>query len=160
MFSLCDPGGICHAEHDPALQDGEKETVVKQEIQETEQKVETKTALEGVNDDIWRSILAQVRPINASIEALLRAAKPIAYDGVTLTLGVYYKFHKERLEDSTHRRVLEDVIAEILNGPTRIVCVLTEPPVKVVVDEAEAKPVLTESKDRDIIKVAEEIFGN
>ncbi|MEK7471012.1 MAG: hypothetical protein AAB622_03385 [Patescibacteria group bacterium] len=116
--------------------------------------------MEGVNDDIWRSILSAVRPINASIEALLRAAKPIDYDGKTLTLGVYYKFHKERLEDSTHRKVLEDVVAGILNSPTRIICTLTEPPVKKIIEEGEKKPVLTEGEDRDIIKVAEEIFGN
>ena len=122
--------------------------------------IDRPSSLEGVNDDIWKTILSSVRPINASIEALLRAAKPIDYDGKTLTLGVYYKFHKERLEDSTHRKVLEDVVAGILNSPTRIVCTLTEPPVKKIIEEGEKKPVLTEGEDRDIIKVAEEIFGN
>lgn len=49
---------------------------------------------EGVNDDVWKNILSLVKPINASIEALLRSSKPITYDGKVLTLGVYYKFHK------------------------------------------------------------------
>ncbi|MDP1710252.1 MAG: DNA polymerase III subunit gamma/tau [bacterium] len=135
----------------------------KMEAGEEKTKVQTSdisSLTSSINDDVWKSILTSVRPINASIEALLRAAKPIAYDGKTLTLGVYYKFHKERLEDSTHRRVLEDVITKILNGPTKIICTLTEPPAKKVVEEAEVKPVLTEGEDRDIIKVAEEIFGN
>ena len=113
-----------------------------------------------VNDEAWRMILSSVKPINASIEALLRAARPIAYDGKTLTLGVFYKFHKERLEDAQHRRVLESIVAEVLKSPTRVICTLVEPPARKVVEEAKREPVLTEGKDEDIIKVAEEIFSN
>lgn len=113
-----------------------------------------------INDEAWRSILALIKPINTSIEALLRAARPINYDGSILTLGVYYKFHKERLEDSRHRRVLEDVVTQVLGAPSRIVCTLTEPVPKKVVEEAKVETVLTEGKDTDIIKAAEEIFGN
>jgi len=113
-----------------------------------------------VNDDAWKMILATVKPINASIEALLRAARPVAYDGRTLTLGVFYKFHKERLEDAQHRRVLESIVAEVLKSPTRIICTLVEPPPRKIIEEAKHEPVLTEGEDKDIIKVAEEIFGN
>jgi DNA polymerase-3 subunit gamma/tau len=114
---------------------------------------------EGVNDDVWRNILALIKPLNASIEALLRAARPISYDGKILTLGVYYKFHKERLEDEHHRRILEDVVAKVLQSPTKIVCTLVEPPPKKVIIETKVETVLTEGKDADIIKAAEEIFG-
>ncbi len=113
-----------------------------------------------VNDDAWKMILATVKPVNASIEALLRAARPIAYDGKTLTLGVFYKFHKERLEDIQHRRVLESIVAEVLKSPTKVVCTLVEPPPRKIVEEAKTETVLTEGADKDIIKVAEEIFGN
>ncbi len=113
-----------------------------------------------VNDDIWKNILTAVHPINVSIEGLLRASRPVAYDGSTLTLGVFYKFHKERLEDGKHRKILEEVIAKVLNSPTRVVCTLVDPPVKKIIEEAKSEPVLTEGKDADIIKAAEEIFGN
>jgi hypothetical protein len=113
-----------------------------------------------MNDDIWKSILLAIRPINASIEGLLRSSKPVGYDGKTLTLGVFYKFHKERLEDVRHKKILEDVIEKILNGPTRIVCTLVEPPPKIVLEEAVHEPVLTEAKDADIVQIAEKIFGN
>jgi len=106
-----------------------------------------------VNDDIWKKILSEVHPVNASIEGLLRASCPVGYDGKTLTLGVFYKFHKERLEDVHHKKILEDVIEKVLNSPTKVICTLVEPPPK-------AEPVLTESRDNDIIKAAEEIFGN
>jgi len=115
---------------------------------------------EGVNDGVWKNILALIKPINASIEALLRAAKPMTYDGKVLTLGVYYKFHKERLEDIHHRKILEDAVAKILQSPTKVVCTLVEPPPKVIIEETKVEAVLTEGTDRDIIKAAEEIFSN
>ncbi len=115
---------------------------------------------EGVGDDVWKNILALVKPINASIEALLRAARPMTYDGKTLTLGVYYKFHKERLEDTRHRKILEDIVAKVLLAPTKVVCTLVEPPPRKIIEEVKVEAVLTEGKDKDIIKAAEEIFGN
>lgn len=112
-----------------------------------------------VDDNIWKNILTAVRPVNASIEGLLRSSRPMAYDGKTLTLGVFYKFHKERLEDAKHRKILEDIMAHVLNTPTRIVCTLVEPPAKKVVEVARHEPILTETREPDIIKAAEEIFG-
>lgn len=108
---------------------------------------------DGVNNDAWKNILSQVKPINASVEALLRSAKPLTYDGKILTLGVFYKFHKERLEDVHHRKILEEIVGQVLQSPTKVVCALVEPPPKIEI-------VLTESPDRDIIKAAEEIFSN
>lgn len=120
----------------------------------------------GVSEDKWKEILVRVRPINASIEALLRAAKPINYDGKILTLGVYYRFHKERLEDSEHRKILEEVAGGVLGTPTRISCILADPPAKQIIEEmkeetvlVESDSVLTEGGDKDIIKVAEKVFG-
>jgi len=113
-----------------------------------------------VNDDIWKNILLAIHPVNASIEALLRSSRPVGYDGKTLTLGVFYKFHKERLEDTHHRKILEETIEKVLNSPTKIVCTLVDPPPKKIIEEAKVEPVLTEGKDADIIKAAEEIFGN
>jgi DNA polymerase-3 subunit gamma/tau len=126
----------------------------------TEKKEFTQESVGIVNDDIWKKILSEIHPVNASIEGLLRASCPIGYDGKTLTLGVFYKFHKERLEDIHHKKILEDVIEKVLNSPTHVVCTLVEPPPKKIIEEAKTESVLTESKDNDIIKAAEEIFGN
>jgi len=115
---------------------------------------------EGVNDDIWKNILSLIKPVNASIEALLRAARPMKYDGKVLTLGVYYKFHKERLEDVHHRKILEDAVAAVFKSPTRVTCILVEPPPRKIIEEVKVEAVLTEGKDKDIMKAAEEIFGN
>lgn len=114
----------------------------------------------NVEDSAWKKILELVKPINASMEALLRAAKPVSYNGKCLTLGVYYKFHKERIEEAKHRKILEDVVAKVLQSQTKVTCILVDPPQKKVVDESRIETVLTEGKDQDIIKAAEEIFSN
>ncbi|MEK7550364.1 MAG: DNA polymerase III subunit gamma/tau [Patescibacteria group bacterium] len=105
---------------------------------------------ENIDESTWKSVLTKIRPINASIEALLRSAKPLGFDGKILTLGVFYKFHKERLEDGHNRKVLEDVVTAVLDKPARVICILTDAPTRAP---------LTESKDNDIMKAAEEIFG-
>ena len=112
--------------------------------------------LSEITEDIWKTILTRIRPINTSIEALLRAARPLGYDGNNLVLGVYYRFHKERLEEVSHRKVLEDVAGSVMGCPIKVTCTLTDPPVKKDIPT----PPLTETKDDDIIKIAEEIFGN
>jgi len=119
-----------------------------------------KANLERMTEDIWNKILVAVKPINASIEALLRAARPVDYDGNTLKLGVYYRFHKERLEEQRNRILLEDVVTSVLSVPTRIVCILAEPPKKEAIKiNSKKSTVLTESDDKNIVKVAKDIFG-
>lgn len=130
----------------------------------TGQNFQTSGALKEISDEIWRLILTQVKSINTSIEALLRAAKPINFDGKNLTLGVYYKFHKERLEDGSHKRILEDVVAKVLKLPVKVICTLTQPPMRAVDQDRDENnktaPTLTEANDKDIIEVAKQIFGS
>ena len=137
----------------------------------------------GISEETWREILAKVRPRNTSTEALLRASKPLFFDGKTLTLGVFYSFHKERLEEVFHRHLLEEVLEIVLGVQIKVECCLTEPPKKKKPEEIDksnlimkdgnsdvivTKPdsvltpsdgVLTEVEDEDIIKAAKEIFG-
>ncbi|MBU0572321.1 DNA polymerase III subunit gamma/tau [Patescibacteria group bacterium] len=121
----------------------------------------SKKKVKEVTEEVWTKILLAIKPINTSIEALLRAAKPLGFDGKVLTLSVFYRFHKERLEDTHHLRVLEGVVAEVLGCPTRIQCLLAEPQAKQVLKvEPKEEVVLTDETDEDIIKVAKEIFGN
>lgn len=113
-----------------------------------------------LSDEIWKKILIQIKPINASVEALLRSSRPKSFDGHTLKLDVFYKFHKERLEDMRHRKILEDVVAEVTGSDiVKVVCSLTEPPVSKI-EEIKTEAVLTEGSDPDIIDVAEKIFNS
>lgn len=142
-------------------------------------------SMKSVTKELWAKILSEIKPKNTSTEALLRAARPIGYDGDTLTLGVFYRFHKEKLETAFHRRLLEDVVGGVLGNSVRVVCTLTEhsrinerkgaedgPPDEVPYSSedfdlassadvlTESNSVLTDAEDEDIIKVAKEIFGS
>src|SRR3989344_9031401 len=91
------------------------------------EKPEADTLTNGFSEETWGQILTQIKPRNSSTEALLRAAKPLSLDGSVLTLGVYYRFHKERLEANPHRDILEEVVEGVLGNRVRVVCTLTEP---------------------------------
>ncbi|HEX6976792.1 MAG TPA: DNA polymerase III subunit gamma/tau [Patescibacteria group bacterium] len=112
-----------------------------------------------VGDDVWHKILENVRTKNTSIEALLRAAHPIGFDGQTLTLGVYYQFHKERLEVLQNRKTLEDVLCITFGKPLiKVSYKLTERKNNPALPK---KPdLLTKTQDKDIIDAAREIFGS
>ena len=94
----------------------------------------------------WSELLAGVRPMNHSVEALLKAARPVKIDGETLTLEVFYKFHKERLETEKCRSVVEEVAQQVLGAPIKLKCILGEKRTK-------------EEPKSDIIDVASEIFN-
>ena len=120
--------------------------------------VEVRINESNVADNDWDKILKAVRPINASIEALLRASKPIGFDGNNLRLGVYYKFHKERLDEIRNKKILEDAIAGVFNNPIKVDCLLTEIPKEVVKKVDLIEPQINGTHP-DISKVAEEIFS-
>lgn len=122
-------------------------------------KSELNGTISEVTEENWKGILAKLKPINSTIEALLRATKPIGFNGNTFRLGVFYKFHKERLEDIKYRKIFEDVVAEIFGRPIKLVCTLTEPPKRKEEPVQKVENVLTEGEDKDIIKIAEEIFS-
>lgn len=143
---------------------------------------------EGVSlDDIksrWQEILLGIRPKNYSVEALLRSTRPVNFDKRVLTLEVFYQFHKDKLESSKCRKVIEETISEIFQAPFGVRCILGEKPViqKIVEPSyAPAEAVVFGSNgngngnghgavqtvvnhdgeiiDEDILAVAQEIFG-
>lgn len=121
---------------------------------------------DSITDDLWKNILAAIRPKNASTEALLRAARPESLAEGVLTLGVYYKFHKEHLESNLHRMLLEEVLEQTLGQKVRVECVLTEPLEEIITDQVEdsgnivSDPVLDTSSEESVVDMAEKVFGN
>jgi len=107
----------------------------------------TKTAAPKKNGEFakldakWNDILEQVKPLNHSVQALLRASRPADFDGQKLTLEVFYKFHKERLETAKCREIVEQVTSQILATPVRLSCVLGK-----------------KKEKKDIVELAENIF--
>jgi DNA polymerase-3 subunit gamma/tau len=99
----------------------------------------------------WDELLAGVRPLNHSVEALLRAARPVKLEGNNLTLEVFYKFHKERLESEKCRSIVEEVAGGLLGLPIRMKCILGEKKKNLIQSE--------NKEGEDILDVANEIFN-
>ena len=100
----------------------------------------------------WNDLLLGVKPLNHSVEALLRASRPIKMDNGFLTLEVFYKFHKERLETERCRLIVEEVASQLLGKPVKLKCVLGEK------RNTESTEKSTESTE-DILEVANGIFN-
>lgn len=111
---------------------------------------DVKEKLKKLDSHNWNKVLSEVRPINASIEGLLRSAKPLGFDGRSLKIGVNYKFHKDKLEETKTKKMIEDVVLKVLSQDVRIECLLTE---------TEPKVQLTNTTNENIMNVAEEMFS-
>lgn len=111
--------------------------------------------LPEIDKNSWEKVLTEIRPINASIEGLLRSSKPLGFDGKKLKLSVYYKFHKDKLEEAKNKKILEEAMEKVFQNQVKIECMLTDQPITPNIP----KNVLTEVKNDNILTVAEGIFG-
>ncbi len=115
-----------------------------------EQKKVTRKPAKGFSDieKNWQEFLNKVRPQNAHVVALLRSTKPLDYDGESLMLEVFYRFHKDKLEEPKIVRMLDAVLEEVMGKSIKL---------KFSLAKRESKPTITVNKS-DVIDVkAEEL---
>lgn len=72
----------------------------------------------------WEDVLSRVVIHNHGVKALLKSTKPVKLVKNKLILEVFYKFHKDRLETSKNRNVIELVLVEVFGEKLSIKCVL------------------------------------
>lgn len=124
------------------------------------------TSSKTIDSANWQKILQTMRTRNAVIEGLLRAAEPIGVNDKILTIGVFYRFHKEKLEQPTTKKILEEVICDLIQDKDiHVDFLLTEKKPVQPINQATSSPInespesLTPKVDADIISAAKEIFG-
>jgi DNA polymerase-3 subunit gamma/tau len=150
--------------------EGSKSEIKEQEVKALEA-VESPLKLEEVITK-WPAILEEVKPLNHSVQAFLKASRPLACQGEFLILEVFYKFHKDQLETEKCRRIFEKGASKVLGLPIKLKCSLSESqrsakPLPVIEQLAPAPNMETkagasqvaEGAEDDIIKFAEEIFN-
>jgi DNA polymerase-3 subunit gamma/tau len=77
----------------------------------------------------WREFIKSLRGEGSSgnLDAFLRSAcDPIALEDDTLVLGFYYSFHKEKIEDTKYRHLVEKKLKEVFGRPYQIRCILVD----------------------------------
>lgn len=108
-----------------------QETITKKQTITNNQlpKLQTENIVAGDVAEIakrWGEVLVAVKPYNHSVEAFLRAARPISLKGNLLTLEVFYKFHKERLEESKNREIVLKGLKKVFGQDYDFKCVQTD----------------------------------
>lgn len=76
----------------------------------------------------WQSFVTQVAQTNFSLATLLKSAQPISGETGKITLGVYYKFHQEQLQQPKFTQQLNALISNTYGGPVHIQCILSTQP--------------------------------
>jgi DNA polymerase-3 subunit gamma/tau len=77
----------------------------------------------------WRRFIQSLRGEGSSgnLDAFLRSAcKPVSLEGDILTLGFYYPFHKEKIEDPKYRHLIERKLREVFGQTYTIKCILVD----------------------------------
>lgn len=70
----------------------------------------------------WEEFLTKVKDVNGSILAMLKSTKLVGIKGKFLVLEVYFSFHKERLEHSKNREIIESVLKELFGMHLSVMC--------------------------------------
>ena len=102
----------------------------------------------AMTKDIWFQIIEETKKQNATLAALLRDAKPEKLTSDVLTIGVKFKFHKERISEAKYSQILSKIISKVIGNNCRIVCRISDGKAKL------AEKIKTE----DLSKVAAEVF--
>lgn len=68
---------------------------------------------------LWGSFVAKVKGVNNHVAAILRSTKPLMLDGDILKVGVFFRFHKDKLEEEKIARMLEDIFSQIYGARVR-----------------------------------------
>jgi len=110
-------------------------------------------------EQYWPKILTAIRPHNHSLEALLKASRPVSLNHDSLTIEVFYTFHKEQLEQERHRKLLETCMAEVLHAVLKLKFVLGKKAERVKSPSPKMDANVTgKVEDEQLAQMAEEIF--
>jgi hypothetical protein len=73
----------------------------------------------------WESVVASMRAKSPSLQAILRSGYLMRADGGELVVGFLYEFHRNAFSDPKKRKLLEEVVADVLGVPYRVTCIRT-----------------------------------
>ncbi len=79
-----------------------------------------------MTQDIWCQVIESTKKENSTLAALLRDAKPEQMTNDTLTLGVKFKFHKDRISEKKNRDVLESIISQVTGSKYKVCCKIAD----------------------------------
>ncbi|MBP6989593.1 DNA polymerase III subunit gamma/tau [Candidatus Shapirobacteria bacterium] len=121
-------------------------------------KKEMRISLEEVEKK-WTEVLQAVKPYNHSVEAFLRGARPKKVEGGVLVIDVFYKFHKEKLEEAKNRKIVEIGLDKVFGKGLEFECVLADGRKKKETGNEKLETREKSVSEAEIYDVAKDIFG-
>lgn len=79
----------------------------------------------GDIDEAWSSIVSRMRARSATLQAVLRSGYLMKVSEEEVTIGFLFDFHRGQFAEAKKKRMLEEVIDEVLGGKHRATCVHT-----------------------------------
>ena len=104
----------------------------------------------------WGKFLEMVRKVNANLVAILKSSRPVEVSGDILTIEVFYKFHKDKLEEPKITKALEGFLEEIFKTKVGLKFVLSKR--ESAVPQAVRESDVVDVSGEDLTKIAAEIF--
>jgi DNA polymerase-3 subunit gamma/tau len=98
--------------------------------------------------DIWQQIIDSTKRENSTLAALLRDARPAQVTKNRLTLGVKFKFHKDKISEPQNTSILEKIVCDVTGCTYTIACEI----------DSEKKPVPPAAPAGDLEKAVTEVF--
>ena len=140
----------------------------KQTEKEEDKKVRSSqvTVTLGQVEQGWEALLRYLKPKNHTVEAFLRAARPIRVEHNGVVVEVLYPFHKDKLEEIKNRKIVESALETILGCELQVRCILgklkrSHEPVMAPAEEVPLSVVtpVASGGGADMYQIAKEIFG-
>ena len=111
-------------------------------------------------DDVqrnWTELLAAIRPHSRMVEALLKDCRPVRVREDVVTLGFFYPFHRQRIEEPKHRALVEQMLQRVLGVRVRVECTMIEKTEEV--EKRRPKDKYRRAVEDPVIQAAVEKFG-
>lgn len=74
----------------------------------------------------WNEVLVKIKQYNHSLSFILRVCQPKNIKGRELTLAFKYKFHRDRVNETNIKMLIEKVLQQVYNAPLLIEAVIDE----------------------------------
>lgn len=85
-------------------------------------------AVQGPPSDVeqaWHAVVAGMRSRSPSLQAVLRSGHLLNVQDGEITVGFLHTFHRDQFADVRKRRILEEVVGEVMGASYRVTCVRT-----------------------------------
>lgn len=105
---------------------------------------------------VWGKFINNVKPVNAHVAALLKTASILDFDGKVMNVELFFRFHKDKLEEPKILTMLCDTISEVMGSGIRLKFMLAER--RTNLPKAVENSDLMDVESEDLSKAVQEIF--